>query len=124
MCSSLCALVMRTLLTGMLPLTNGSEFLLTFAWVTVLIYLILSYRYEIQAAGGVVMLLSALMVFVLIALTGGSLHAVAPLMPALKSPWLTVHVITAAVAYSAFTVAAGLAVIQFFPVGHGIKDIT
>lgn len=115
-------LVIRTLLTGMLPITNGSEFLLTFAWITVLIYLLLSYRYQIQAAGGVVMLLSALLVFVLVALTGGSLHSVSPLMPALKSPWLTVHVITAAVAYSAFTVAAGLAAIQFFPVGQGIRE--
>jgi len=50
------------------------------------------------------------------------LSAVAPLMPALKSPWLTVHVITAAVAYAAFALAAGLAAVQFFPAGQSIKD--
>ena len=115
-------LVMRTVLTGMLPLTNGLEFLLTFTWITVLMYLTLSWRYHIKAAGGVVMLISALMVFVLIILMDGRFDSVSPLMPALKSPWLTVHVITAAIAYSSFTLAAGLAVIQFFPVGQGIKE--
>jgi ABC-type transport system involved in cytochrome c biogenesis permease subunit len=115
-------LVMRTFLTGMLPLTNGLEFLLSFTWITVLMYLILSYRYRLNAAGGVVMLMSALMVFVLTILMNGQLGIVTPLMPALKSPWLTVHVITAAISYSAFTLAAGLAIIQFFPVGAAIDD--
>lgn len=115
-------LIMRTLLAGMLPLTNGLEFLLSFTWITVLMYLIFSYRYRIKAAGSIVMLMSALLVFMLIALMNGKLAAVSPLMPALKSPWLTAHVITAAVSYSAFTLAAGLAIIQFFPVGQAIKD--
>ncbi|MGE5543349.1 MAG: cytochrome c biogenesis protein CcsA [Bacillota bacterium] len=115
-------LVMRTGLTGMLPITNGLEFLLSFTWITVLMFLLLSYRYRIKAAGSVVMLISALMILLLIILMNGSLDAVSPLMPALKSPWLTVHVVTAVIAYSAFTLAAGLAVIQFFPVGQGVKD--
>ena len=78
-------LVMRTVLTGMLPLTNGLEFLLTFTWITVLMYLTLSWRYHIKAAGGVVMLISALMVFVLIILMDGRFDSVSPLMPALKA---------------------------------------
>jgi ABC-type transport system involved in cytochrome c biogenesis permease subunit len=118
----LTALIMRTILTGMLPLTNGTEFLLTFTWITVLMYLILSSRYQLEAAGGIVMLISGLMVSLLFILTKGQLGSVSPLMPALKSPWLTVHVITAAISYSAFTLAAGLAVMQFFPAGRTIKD--
>ena len=118
----LAALVMRTSLTGMLPLTNGTQYLLTFTWITVLIYLILSFRYQLKAAGGIIMLISGLMVSLLFILTKGQLGSVSPLMPALKSPWLTVHVITAAVSYAAFTVAAGLAVVQFFPAGRAIKD--
>ena len=35
-------------------------------------------------------------------------------MPALKSPWLTVHVLTAIAAYSAFALTAGLALIEIF----------
>ena len=35
-------------------------------------------------------------------------QAIAPLLPALRSPWLQLHVLTAAVSYGAFAVAAGL----------------
>lgn len=115
-------LALRTVLTGMLPLANGLEFLMSFSWFTVLMFLLFAYRFRIKAAGGVVMFISALMVLVLIVLANGNLGTVSPLMPALKSPWLTVHVITAAISYSAFTLAAGLAVIQFFKVGQAIKD--
>ena len=118
----LAVLVMRTILTGMLPLTNGMDFLLSFTWITVLMYLLLASRYQLKSAGGIVMLMSALMVSLVLILMKDQLGAVAPLMPALKSPWLTVHVVTAAVSYSAFTLAAGLAVMQFFPAGRSIKD--
>ena len=113
---------MRTVLVGILPLTNGLEFLLSFTWVTVLMYLALSYRYRLTSAGGIVMVMIALMVFVLMLLMNDKLGTAFPLMPALKSPWLTVHVITAAISYSAFTLAAGLAIIQFFPAGQAVKD--
>jgi len=115
-------LSMRTALTGMLPLTNGLDFLLTFSWITVVTFLLLSHRFRIKAAGGIVMLMSASMVLVLIILMKGRLDAVSPLMPALKSPWLTTHVITAAISYATFTLAAGLAIMQFFPAGRAIKD--
>lgn len=118
----LAALIMRTILAGMLPLTNGLEFLLTFTWITVSMYLLLSYRYQLKAAGGIVMLMSGLMISLVVILMKGQLGSVSPLMPALKSPWLTVHVITAAISYSAFTLAAGLAAMQFFPAGRAIKD--
>ncbi|HQA07313.1 MAG TPA: cytochrome c biogenesis protein CcsA [Syntrophomonadaceae bacterium] len=115
-------LVMRTVLTGMLPLTNGLEFLLSFSWITVLLYLLMQTRYPIQSAAGIVMLISALLVSLVAILMKDQLGSVAPLMPALKSPWLTVHVVTAAVSYSAFALAAGLAVVQFFKTGQSIKD--
>lgn len=118
----LALLVMRTVLTGMLPLTNGMDFLLSFSWVTVLLYLLMQTRYPIQSAAGIVMLISALLVGIIAVLMKDQLSAVSPLMPALKSPWLTVHVITAAISYSAFALATGLAVMQFFKAGHSIKD--
>jgi len=118
----LAILVMRTALIGVLPLTNGLEFLLSFSWITVLLYLLMQTRYPIQSAAGIVMLISALLVSLVAILMKDQLGSVAPLMPALKSPWLTVHVVTAAVSYSAFALAAGLAVVQFFKTGQSIKD--
>ncbi len=118
----LVALVTRTTLSGIPPLTNGTEFLLSFTWFTVFLYLLFTLRYRIKGAGGMVMLFSALLVSLAALFMQDQLMVVAPLTPALKSPWLTVHVITAAVAYAAFTLAAGLAVMQFFKTDQAVRD--
>ncbi len=106
------ALVNRVSLSGRLPLSNGYEFLLSFAFITVLMYLLYEILSDNQKAGGVVMLLNTLLITAIIVLMPQQIGETTPLMPALKSPWLTVHVITAIIAYSAFTLAAGLAIIQ------------
>jgi ABC-type transport system involved in cytochrome c biogenesis permease subunit len=49
------------------------------------------------------------------------MRVVAPLLPALRSVWLQIHVLTAAVAYGAFGVAAGLGLMQL--VGGGKSQI-
>lgn len=118
----LAALAIRTVFTGRLPLTDGVEFLLCFTWITVLLYLIFALRQQNDAAGGVVMLIAAILVALVAFLLQEQLGMAAPLMPALKSPWLAAHVITAAVAYAAFTLAAGLAAMQFFRADHSITD--
>lgn len=106
------ALVNRVSLSGRLPLSNGYEFLLSFAFITVLMYLLYEILSDNQKAGGVVMLMGTLLITAIIVLMPQQIGETTPLMPALKSPWLTVHVITAIIAYSAFTLAAGLAIIQ------------
>lgn len=116
------ALLLRTMLAERIPLTNGVEFLLTFTWATVLIYAVFAARNRLLTAGGIVMLISAVLISLVAFLMKPQLGAAAPLMPALQSPWLTVHVITAAVAYAAFTVAAGSAFIQICRSGSSIGD--
>lgn len=106
------ALTARTLLVGRLPLASGAEFALCFSWFTVLLYLILQLKTGNKEAGGIVMLISGLLVSSIIILMPGQLGDTKPLMPALKSPWLTSHVLTAAAAYAGFALAAGLAASQ------------
>ncbi len=110
--ANLIALVNRVSLSGRLPLSNGYEFLLSFTFITVLMYLLYEILSENKKAGGVVMLMGTLLITAIIVLMPQQIGETTPLMPALKSPWLTVHVITAIIAYSAFTLAAGLAIIQ------------
>jgi len=110
--ANLIALVNRVSLSGRLPLSNGYEFLLSFTFITVLMYLLYEILSENKKAGGVVMLMGTLLITAIIVLMPQQIGETSPLMPALKSPWLTVHVITAIIAYSAFTLAAGLAIIQ------------
>ncbi len=119
---NLLALIMRTIMTGRLPLSNGCEFILTFTWITVVFYLILEARQQLKGAGGVVMLTAALLILAVLILMKDQFTQITPLMPALKSPWLTIHVLTAAMAYAGFTLAASLAVIPFFKAVPGIRD--
>jgi len=106
------ALVARTMLVGRLPLANGAEFLLCFSWFTVLAYLLYERKSKNYHAGGVATLIAGLLVASILTLVPSQLGDVRPLMPALKSPWLTSHVLTAVIAYGGFALAAALAAIQ------------
>lgn len=106
------ALILRITAAGRLPVSNGSEFLLGFAWLTVLIYLLFAAKNRNGNAGGIVLLTAGLFLISILLLMPGRLDYVQPLIPALKSPWLTIHVLTAISAYSAFALAAGLAAVQ------------
>lgn len=110
--ANLLALIIRTFYTGRLPLVNGSEFILSFACFTALIYLCYEVKSKVNSAGGVVMGIAAILIASIIILMPKQLLEVYPLMPALKSPWLTSHVLTAVFAYGGFAVAAGLAAIE------------
>lgn len=105
-------LTIRTVMGGRLPLTNGYEFVLAFAFLTVLMYLLYEFRTKNSQAGGMVMLINTLLFSSIIILMPNQINYIGPLMPALKSPWLISHVITAIIAYSAFALATGLALIH------------
>lgn len=108
---NLLALSLQTLAVGRLPLASGFEFLLIFVFVSVLVNLVYENRSPENASGGVVMLIAALLTLSAAALMPDH-QSPGYLVPALKSPWLTVHVLTAAAAYGGFTLAAGLAFVQ------------
>lgn len=120
---NLLLLVLRGIITGRLPLNNGSEFLLSFICITVGLYLGLAMRRQLKGVGGPVMLMAAIFILIVLLVMRGQLTEISPLMPALKSPWLSIHVLTAALAYAGFTLAAGLAAKQLFRGGGtGIID--
>jgi len=110
--ANLLVLTLRAILIGRLPLASGSEFLLCFAGITSLLYLFFEIKNQTKKAGGIVMLIAALLVGFVLFFLPGQLFEVTPLLPALKSIWLTSHVLTAVVAYSAFALAAGLALLE------------
>src|SRR5690554_3712505 len=89
------AMVTRTIGAGRLPFSNQYEFALSFAWGIVISYLILYRIYHFGVIGAFVMPL-ALLVFGYASLQS---KAVRPLMPALRSHWLTFHVGTAILSY-------------------------
>ena len=97
-------LVVRTMMTGIIPITNLFEFGLFFVWAIVGMFLIIDFRFNMWSAGIFVLPIAIALLIWLFTLD----TSVRPLMPALRSHWLYSHVLTAVVAYGAFAVACAL----------------
>lgn len=102
------SLVFRTIASGHGPFANMYEFSLAFAWGALALYLYFELRYRLRILGLLVLPIAlGLLVY---ATTVPS--DITPLVPALQNDLLlTVHVAVAIIAYGAFTLAFGAAVL-------------
>jgi cytochrome c-type biogenesis protein CcsB len=107
------ALAARGLRAGHWPLTNEYEFALAFALGTALVALVASTKasWPIPIVQAATMLTAALLVAYARFVLPIAKQAIQPLLPALDSVWLPLHVGSAALAYGALALAgvAGLA---------------
>jgi cytochrome c-type biogenesis protein CcsB len=90
------------------PLSNFYESLIFFAWCLPALGLLAFRRYLKGYLGALMAVLSTLLLAY--ASFGVDSH-IKPLMPALKSNWLLVHVVTAFLGYAAFALAFGSAIL-------------
>jgi cytochrome c-type biogenesis protein CcsB len=94
---------------GRAPLSNLYESLVFFTWCTVLIYVIVEWKYKIRAFGAFVMPVAFLaLAFINVA---GISTDIQPLVPALKSNWLFYHVLLSFISYATFGVAFAVSLI-------------
>ena len=94
---------------GRVPLTNLYESLVFFTWSTVLIYLVVEWKYRTRAFGAFVMPV-ALLALAFINFAG--IHTdISPLVPALKSNWLFYHVLISFLGYAAFGIAFAVSMV-------------
>jgi len=91
------------------PLSNFYESLVFFAWTLPALGLFAFRRYFRGYLGAVLSTIACLLLAY--ASFGGVDSSIKPLMPALKSNWLLIHVVTAFLGYAAFAVAFGTAVL-------------
>lgn len=98
---------------GHWPLTNRYEFALCFVWAILAVYLLLEMTWD-ERRNGAFGLAMALLVATYAVTRPDTARAAAPLTPVLRSIWLQVHVLTAAVAYGAFGVSAGLGLMRLW----------
>jgi cytochrome c-type biogenesis protein CcsB len=104
------ALVARGLSVGRAPWGNMYEFAISSAFASLLVLLVVSLKRSVAW-------LAVWVIVPVFALTGLAVTVLyteaGPLVPALDSAWLVVHVAAAIIAFGAFTVAAGTSVAFF-----------
>ncbi|RPI74523.1 MAG: c-type cytochrome biogenesis protein CcsB [Desulfobacteraceae bacterium] len=104
---------------GHAPLTNRYESFIFFSWTIALIYLIMEWRTRNKSIGVFVLPLAFLgMAYVSLSPD----NTIEPLLPALKSNWLTVHVFTCFLGYAAFAVAFGLSLMFLLKKSSSVSE--
>ena len=105
-----CALIVRGIGAGRLPMTNQYEFATSFAWALCLVSLIFIRKYHFPVLGA----FSSPLILLMIGYAAMQSREVRDLMPSLRSSWLAFHVSTAIIGYGAFGVAFVLSLIFLF----------
>ncbi len=94
---------------GHIPVSNLYEVFVLFCLITALMYLFYEGRYRSRAMGGFVLLVIAAAVgFLLWYSFEKEAHVIQPLVPALQSYWMKIHVPANFVGYGAFSLSAML----------------
>ncbi len=104
------AIVLRGWSVGRVPLANMYEFAMAGAMFTIVAYLVWSLRKDVRWLGifvvGPVVLVEMLCALVFYT-------AASSVLPALKSPWLVIHVTVATLSIAMFTIAFSLTILYF-----------
>lgn len=95
---------------GHIPVSNLYEVFVMFIWMTTVFYLYYEEQYNTRALGGFVMLVvSAAVGFLLWYTVVREAHEIQPLVPALQSWWMKLHVPANFIGYGTFAMAAMVA---------------
>lgn len=106
------AIIFRGIGAQRLPLSNQYEFATAFSWGIVLFYLIFEKSHKDKTLGAFITPFA----FLLIGYAAMQNKEVRPLMPALQSGWLGIHVTMAIFSYGSFALACGLSMMYLFNV--------
>jgi len=117
------ALILRWMAAGWAhpPFTNLYESLVFFAWGIVLVYLIVELKSNVKIAGAFVVPIACM------AMGLASLNPekeIQPLLPALQSIWLHMHVMFASIGYAAFLVSFVFSVLYLYKDGLPLSRFT
>jgi hypothetical protein len=95
---------------GHIPVSNLYEVFVMFCWMTALFYLYYEEQYQTRSLGAFVMLVvSAAVGFLLWYTVVREAHEIQPLVPALKSWWMKLHVPANFIGYGTFALSAMVA---------------
>jgi len=96
---------------GHIPVSNLYEVFILFSVITAILYLFYERRYQTRSLGGFVLLIiSSAVAFQLWYTFDKQAHEIQPLVPALQSYWMKIHVPANFVGYGSFAMAAMIGV--------------
>ncbi|HHT9109825.1 MAG TPA: c-type cytochrome biogenesis protein CcsB [Candidatus Brocadiaceae bacterium] len=100
-CFNLAMVATRSIEAGHPPFSNLYESLVFYACCTAFIYIVFEFVYNFRIVGALAAVLSMLILFY------ATLQddTIRPIMPALKSNWMLIHVVTYMLGYAAFGIA-------------------
>ena len=101
------AIATRWVTSGHPPLSNIYEMVLIFSWAVVVLHEIAEWKLEIPFLGAITLPIATLAIILLQVLPG----EIRPLVPALQSTWLQIHVTLAMLSYAGFTISFALALL-------------
>ena len=105
---------------GHIPVSNLYEVFVLFCWMTALFYLYYEAQYKTRTLGPFVMLVvSAAVGFLLWYALAREAYVIQPLVPALKSWWMKVHVPANFIGYGTFALAAMVAIAYLLKAASG-----
>ena len=108
---------------GHIPVSNLYEVFILFALITALFYLFYEKRYQTRSLGAFVSLIIVAAVgFLLWYMATRSAHEIQPLVPALQSWWMKIHVPANFVGYGTFSIAAMVAFAYLIKVNAGTRN--
>jgi cytochrome c-type biogenesis protein CcsB len=103
---------------GHIPVSNLYEVFVLFAWLTTAFYLYFEQHYRTRALGAFVMLIvSAAVGFLLWYTLVREAHEIQPLVPALQSWWMKLHVPANFIGYGTFSLSAMVALAYLLKTG-------
>jgi cytochrome c-type biogenesis protein CcsB len=100
---------------GHIPISNLYEVFVLFALITALFHLYYEEKYESQALGAFVMwIIAAAVIFMFWYSASRDAHEIQPLVPALQSWWMKIHVPANFIGYGTFALAAMVGIAYLF----------
>ncbi|MBI1940174.1 MAG: cytochrome c biogenesis protein CcsA, partial [Acidobacteria bacterium] len=110
-------IVVRWASSGHAPFSNIYEMVLMFSWGVVAFQIFSEWKLELKVLGAVTLPIAALSLILMQVLPGG----IRPLVPALQSTWLQIHVSLAVLSYAGFTLAFAAGVLYFIKDGTSTR---
>jgi ABC-type transport system involved in cytochrome c biogenesis permease subunit len=107
------AIVARWVSSGHAPLSNIYEMVLIFSWGVVALHEVAERKFELPFLGAITVPIAALALVLMQVLPG----EIRPLVPALQSTWLQIHVTLAMLSYAGFTISFAVALLYLIKDG-------